>query len=278
MSESTATLLSNAILFLLCVMIFHPVGILVQKSPHISRKVKRFVTRFITTMLLPGILSLALANINEPVWKPLQGAIVNFLMGGGKTPEPDAGKTPESDTGETPESDTGEAPESDTEEALDPNKEFEQHTHILSNEEIQYTSSQYEIKIILPTRYECKSYTLSSGDGSEEKFELYYDEKELTVNISITDSAHQLFESIGEYYAYYKKIHENKPNIYCPLYEKGTPPYCVFSFNFDEGKEIYYELTYNLDGIWCITRFTYPTDNRAICDSVIKRYVKTSVL
>lgn len=246
MPKSIATFLANVIPFLLCVIVSYPVWILIQKFQHTPSKFKRFAAWFITTILLPSILSFTLTNINEAIWEPIQEAIVNFLMG--------------------------------AEKPSDPNKEFEQHAHVLSNEEIQYTSSQYEIKIILPTRYECKSYALSSGDSSEENFELYYDEMELNVNVIITDSTYQLFESIEEYYAYYKQIHVNKPNIYCPLYEKGTPPYCVFSFNFDDGKEIYYELTYNLDGIWCITKFTYPTDNRAACDSVIKKYVKTAVL
>lgn len=254
MSRSTATLLANATPLLPCVIVSYLVWALVQKSQNTPPKLKQFLLWLITTIMISSFMDFALTNIYKAIWEPIQEAIVNFLMGEEETLDPDAEGIP------------------------DLNKEFDQYIHNLPNEEIQYTSPQYEIKIILPTGYECKSYTLSSGDSSEENFELYYDEMELTVNIILTDSAYQLFESIGEYYAYYKKIHENKPNIYCPLYEKGTPPYCVFSFNFDEGKEIYYELTYNLDGIWCIAKFTYPTDNRAICDSVIKKYVKTSVL
>lgn len=246
MPESIATFLANVILFLFWVIVFYPVWFFIQKFQDTQSMSKRFVAWFITTILLPGIISFTLTNINEAIWEPIQEAIVNFLMG--------------------------------AEEPPDPNTEFEQHVYILSNEEIQYTSSLYEIKIILPTRYECKSYTLPSGNNSEEEFELYYDEMQLNINIIIADSPYQLFESIEEYYAYYKQIHVNKPNIYCPLYEKGTPPYCVFSFNYNDGKEIYYELTYNLDDIWCITKFTYPTNNRAICNSIIEEYVKTAVL
>ena len=269
MPKSVATFLANVIPFLLFVIVSYPVWI-IEKNQLTSSRLKRFVVWFITTMLLPGIMSFTLTNINEAIWEPIQEAIVNFLMGAEESPDPNT----ELGAEEPPDPNT----ELGAEEPPDSNTEFEQNVYILSNEEIQYTSSLYEIKIILPTRYECKSYTLPSGNNSEEEFELYYDEMQLNINIIIADSPYQLFESIEEYYAYYKQIHVNKPNIYCPLYEKGTPPYCVFPFNFDDGKEIYYELTYNLNGICCITKFTYPTNNRAICNSIIEEYVKTAVL
>ena len=94
----------------------------------------------------------------------------------------------------------------------------------------------------------------------------------MNVTIKITDGSYDNSQSIEDYHTQCMKNYKNIPDIYAPKYDSNNPPYCVFSFNSNSGKNIYYELAYILDGIWCVTEFRYPTENREMCDSIITNY------
>lgn len=242
MSESVANFIVALIPFIIFVVISFFIWAIIDKHQNVASKFKRFLMWFFTVLLLPGIMSILLTNIHTSIWSPIHDYIVTILINWGG-----------------------------------PKDEFEKHTDHLSDGTIQYCSPQYGLKIILPDKYRCKSYIQASEKDPTEKFELYYDEVELKIAIILSSCNYNAFQSIEDYYKYYQPIHINKPNIYDPLYKNENPPYCVFSYNFDDGESIYYELTYILDEVWCVTKFSYPTDNRE-CNSIVESYVKQAVL
>lgn len=252
MPESIANFIASLIPFSVLVIISFPIWTVIDKHQNTPSKFKRFCVWFLAVVFLPGIISSALTNVTMSIWTPIQDRIVNFL--------------------------TGTCNHTGIKDNTDTNAEFEKYISFLSDEMLQYSSLHYGLKIVIPYKYDCKSFALSSERNPEERIELYYDDMELELNITICDGKYNGFQSVDSYYEYYQQIYRNEPNIYAPLYKKADPPYCVFSFNSDIGKEIYYELTYNLDGIWCVSKFTYPTNNREICNTIVENYVKTAVL
>ena len=248
MSISTASFIAYLILFIFLIVLAFSIWLFAIDKPHyMSSKIKRFFVWFLTVLLLPGILSVILTNISTSIWSPIHDYIVDILINNG---DPPVGNSEE---------------------------EFRKYVAPLSDETIQYSCPWYGLKIVLPDKYLCTEYIQASEKTPSEKIDLNYKDMGLNVTIKITDGSYDNSQSIEDYYTQCMKNYKNIPDIYAPKYDSNNPPYCVFSFNSNSGKNIYYELAYILDGIWCVTEFRYPTENREMCDSIITNYLKTEI-
>lgn len=149
-------------------------------------------------------------------------------------------------------------------------EKFDEYVSHLSNGKIKYSSPEYRIDVILPDEYKCKKY-LSASQNSQEEIELQYD-SDLNIEVAIGEMPYQGFYSLKEYSAYYLEIYNQLPHFYKSFNLNKSIPYCVFSFNTDNGKGIYYELIQDINGIYCVVKFSYPTSNRGVCDEIVTDY------
>lgn len=152
---------------------------------------------------------------------------------------------------------------------------FEDYISYLQDGKIKYSSPGYGIEVILPDKCLCQSY-LPASQKSPEEIELLYD-SDLKIDISINEMPYKGFNSLEEYGQYYLEIYKESPNFYKSFNFEKSIPYCVFSFNSNDGKGIYYELTYDVNGVYCATEFNYPIEKRNVYDIVVSDYVEDSV-
>lgn len=148
---------------------------------------------------------------------------------------------------------------------------FKDYVSNCSNGKIKYSSPEYGIDVILPDECLCKDY-LPALQKSQEKIELQYD-SDLKIDITIGEMPYEGFNSLEEYSDYHFEIYKRSPNFYKSFNFKKSIPYCVFSFNTDNGQGIYYELIYNSNGMYCATKFNYPTSKRGVYDEIVSDYV-----
>ena len=152
---------------------------------------------------------------------------------------------------------------------------FEENVSDYLNGKIKYSSPEYGIDVILPYGCLCKNYSLSSRQ-SQENIELQFD-SDLRIDITIGQMPYGEFYSLEEYSNYYFDTYNQFPNFYKSYNFEESIPYCVFSFNTDNGQGIYYELIYNLNGIYCVTKFSYPTSKHSVYNEVVSDYVKDAI-
>lgn len=152
---------------------------------------------------------------------------------------------------------------------------FEENVSDYANGKIKYSSPEYGIDVILPYGCLCKNYRLSSQQA-QENIELQFD-SDLKIDIAIGQMPYEGFYSLEAYSDYYFEIYNQSPNFYKSFHFEEKIPYCVFSFNTDAGQGIYYELIYNLNGIYCVTKFNYPTSKRSVYDEIVSNYVRDAI-
>lgn len=152
---------------------------------------------------------------------------------------------------------------------------FKDYVSNCSNGKIKYSSPEYGIDVILPDECLCKDY-LPALQKSQEEIELQYD-SDLKIDITIGEMPYEGFNSLEEYSDYYFEIYKQFPNFYKSFNFKKSIPYCAFSFNTDNGQRIYYELIYNSNGMYCATKFNYPTSKRNVYDEIVSDYVRDAV-
>lgn len=148
--------------------------------------------------------------------------------------------------------------------------EFNDYVSDYFDGKIKYSSPEYGIDVILPDGYLCKKYLLAS-QNSQEEIELQYD-SDLNIEIAIGEMPYQGFYSLEEYSAYYLPIYNQSPNFYKSFNFNKSIPYCVFSFNTDNGNEIFYELIQDINGIYCAAKFSYPTSKRGVYNEMVTDY------
>ena len=148
--------------------------------------------------------------------------------------------------------------------------EFDDYVSDYFDGKIKYSSPEYGIDVILPDGYLCKKY-LPVSQNSQEEIELQYD-SDLNIKIAIGEMPYQGFYSLEEYIAYYLPIYNQSPNFYKSFNFNKSTPYCVFSFNTDNGNEIYYELIQDINGIYCAAKFSYPTSKRGVYNEIVADY------
>ena len=152
-------------------------------------------------------------------------------------------------------------------------KEFDNYVTDCGDGKIKYSSPEYGIDVILQDGYLCKKYLPASQNSQEEQeeIELQYD-SDLNVEIAIGEMPYYDFYSLEGYSAYYIPIYNQSPNFYKSLNFNKSTPYCVFSFNTDNGNEIYYELIQDINGIYCVVKFSYPTSKRSVGNEMVTDY------
>ena len=272
MSEKTALIVANLILFLLLfiIMIIVSFTFADNNSANVSSRIrlKKSVIRILANFLIPALFTYVITNMCDQVFPSMQDVIVQIIQDAFSSSDPSDALDPS----DTPD------PSDDLLSALD---RFEKHVTNLSDGVIQYSSPQFGIKIELPDNYECIEYNNYAGytcteETKPESIKLNYIDLELSVDIEITNSTD--FGSIGSYFELFSEKYAENSGLYKVLYQNRDIPYCVFSFYRNDEKEIFYELTYKSDDVWCTTRFCYPAYNKKPCDPIIRNYLKSSVL
>lgn len=169
-----------------------------------------------------------------------------------------------------------ESSSSDSSDSSDSSEIFKDYVSNCSNGKIKYSSPEYGIDVILPDGCLCIDYH-PALQKSPEEIELQYD-SDLKIDVIIGEMPYEGFNSLEEYSDYYFEIYKQFPNFYKYFNFKKSIPYCVFSFNTDNGQRIYYELIYNSNGMYCATKFNYPTSKRSVYDEIVSDYVRDTVL
>lgn len=107
----------------------------------------------------------------------------------------------------------------------------------------------------------------------------------MEIDIILADTWYMGYNSLKDYYKnYHDEYDKTKDKENDSLYESFKPnvkiPYCLFTFLYDNydndtvERWVYYELVCNMNGVWYVTKFDYPANNKDICDYIVGDYVK----